>query len=236
MTPEQLLREGLAVYGLPADAAAIEGLEEFSRRLLERNQVMNLTAITGEEESARLHFLDCAALLTAEDLSGKTVIDVGTGAGFPGIPLKIACPTLRLTLLDSLAKRVHFLEQVVDRLGLTDTELVLSRAEEAPGRLREQFDAATARAVTRLDALAELCLPLVRQGGVFLAMKGPDPQTEIREAEKAIRVLGGTVERVVPYTIPGTDVTHTVVVIRKTGITPKQYPRRWAKIQKEPIR
>ena len=233
---EEILTAGFPELGLTIPPEGLAQYRAYYTMLEETNRVMNLTAITGEEESARLHFLDCAALLTAEDLSGRTVIDVGTGAGFPGIPLKIACPTLRLTLLDSLAKRVHFLEQVVDRLGLTDTELVLSRAEEAPGRLREQFDAATARAVTRLDALAELCLPLVRQGGVFLAMKGPDPQTEIREAEKAIRVLGGTVERVVPYTSPGTDVTHTVVVIRKTGITPKQYPRRWAKIQKEPIR
>lgn len=168
MTPEQLLREGLAVYGLPADAAAIEGLEEFSRRLLERNQVMNLTAITDPCDVAALHLLDCAYLLTAADFRGKSVVDVGTGAGFPGMPLRILEPNFDLTLLDSLGKRVDFLRETADAMGLRRVRCVHARAEEFARKHREQFDIATSRAVAQLNVLCELTLPLVKVGGVFL--------------------------------------------------------------------
>ena len=198
----------------------LDTFARFGQALLEKNQVMNLTAIHGETDVAQLHFLDSAALLTVEPLAGKSVIDVGTGAGFPGLPLKITQPDISLTLLDSLDKRV------------TDVTCLHARAEEAP-ELRGQFDAAVSRAVARLYRLCELCLPFVRTGGVFLAMKGPDCTEELDEARSAIRKLGGTYERTVRYTIPGTDVTHSVVVIRKTAPTPPKYPRRWAKMQKE---
>ena len=196
MTPEQLLREGLAVYGLPADAAAIEGLEEFSRRLLERNQVMNLTAITDPCDVAALHLLDCAYLLTAADFRGKSVVDVGTGAGFPGMPLRILEPNFDLTLLDSLGKRVDFLRETADAMGLRRVRCVHARAEEFARKHREQFDIATSRAVAQLNVLCELTLPLVKVGGVFLAMKSVESDPELQEARSAIAQLGGAVEDV----------------------------------------
>lgn len=233
---EEILKTGFAALGLTLTDSAAERFRRYYAALEAGNRVMNLTAITGEEGTARLHFLDCAALLTAADFPGKSVIDVGTGAGFPGLVLKIAEPGIRLTLLDSLGKRVRFLEETAAALGLDGVETVLSRAEEAPGDLRETFDIATARAVTRLDLLSELCLPFVKVGGLFLAMKGPEPEEELEEAQMAIRTLGGTVRDVVRYTIPGTDVTHSIVAIEKTMPAPEKYPRRWAKMQKEPIR
>ena len=220
---DELLRAGFAALGLPLDAAALARFQTYYTLLDERSKVMNLTAIHGETDVAQLHFLDSAALLTVEPLAGKSVIDVGTGAGFPGLPLKITQPDISLTLLDSLDKRV------------TDVTCLHARAEEAP-ELRGQFDAAVSRAVARLYRLCELCLPFVRTGGVFLAMKGPDCTEELDEARSAIRKLGGTYERTVRYTIPGTDVTHSVVVIRKTAPTPPKYPRRWAQIKKQPGR
>lgn len=226
----ELLLQGLSELGL--DVSRAETLERFSSLLLEKNQVMNLTAITEPDAVAQLHLLDSAALLPFVDLTGKTVVDVGTGAGFPGLPLKIAQPDISLTLLDSLDKRVRFLGDVCAATGLTDVTCLHTRAEEAP-ELRGQFDAAVSRAVARLYLLCELCLPFVRTGGVFLAMKGPDCAAELDEARSAIRKLGGTYERTTRYTIPGTDVTHSVVVIRKTAPTPPKYPRRWAKMQKE---
>ena len=217
---EEILRSGFAALGLPLTKEALAGYRGYYTALEDRNRVMNLTAITGEAETARLHFLDCAALLTAAEFRDRSVIDVG----------------IRLTLLDSLGKRVQFLEETAADLGLTGVETVLSRAEEAPERLREAFDIATARAVTRLDLLAELCLPFVRVGGLFAAMKGPDPERELEEAQKAVHTLGGAVRDVVRYTIPGTEVTHSAVLIEKTAPTPEKYPRRWAKMQKDPIR
>ena len=228
MTPEQLLREGLAVYGLPADAAAIEGLEEFSRRLLERNQVMNLTAITDPCDVAALHLLDCAYLLTAADFRGKSVVDVGTGAGFPGMPLRILEPNFDLTLLDSLGKRVDFLRETADAMGLRRVRCVHARAEEFARKHREQFDIATSRAVAQLNVLCELTLPLVKVGGVFLAMKSVESDPELQEARSAIAQLGGAVEDVTDYTIPGTEVTHRVVRIRKERPTPAGFPRAFA--------
>lgn len=236
MSMEEILNSGMPDLGIAVHPEALEKFRKFYEYMVEKNKVMNLTGITEESESARLHFLDCVALLAAENFAGKRVIDVGTGAGFPGIPLKIAEPTLDITLLDSLAKRLNFLDEVIDLLGLENTRTIHARAEEAPAEFREQFDIATARAVTRMDALAELCLPFVKKGGAFVAMKGPAAAEELKEAEKAIKVLGGKVEKLHTYTIPETDVTHTAVVIRKVANTPKQYPRSWGKIKKAPIK
>lgn len=235
MTPEQLLREGLAVYGLPADAAAIEGLEEFSRRLLERNQVMNLTAITDPCDVAALHLLDCAYLLTAADFRGKSVVDVGTGAGFPGMPLRILEPNFDLTLLDSLGKRVDFLKEVQTDLGLKNVTCVHARAEEFAAQHREQFDLAASRAVAQLNVLCELTLPLVKIGGQFAAMKSVSTDEEIRQAHSAIAQLGGQLSGVTDYTVPETDVVHRIVSIEKTQHTPKQFPRAFARIKKAPL-
>lgn len=235
MTPEQLLREGLAVYGLPADAAAIKGLEEFSQRLLERNQVMNLTAITDPCDVAALHLLDCAYLLTAADFRGKSVVDVGTGAGFPGMPLRILEPNFDLTLLDSLGKRVDFLKEVQRDLELKNVTCVHARAEEFAAQHREQFDLAASRAVAQLNVLCELTLPLVKVGGQFAAMKSVSTDEEIRQAHSAIAQLGGQLSGVTDYTVPETDVVHRIVSIEKTQHTPKQFPRAFARIKKAPL-
>lgn len=230
---EQILREGLAALALPTDAAV--PLMAFSARLLETNKVMNLTAITAPEDVARLHLLDCAALLHMADFRGKRVVDVGTGAGFPGMPLRILEPDFDLTLLDSLGKRIAFLQRVCDEMGLQRVTCVHARAEEFAAKHREQYDIATSRAVAALPVLCELTLPLVKVGGRFLAMKAVDSDEEIRGAKSAIAQLGGTVEDIRDYTIPGTDITHRVVVIGKIKPTPGAFPRAFAKIKKAPL-
>ena len=235
MTLEEILRSGFAELSLPLDETAVRRYRQYYELLTERNKVMNLTAIEGEEASARLHFLDCAALLTLADFRGKSVIDVGSGAGFPGLALKIAEPGVELTLLDSLDKRVHFLRETCDTLGFEDVRCLHARAEEAPADLRQAYDVAVSRAVARLNLLCELCLPFVKVGGLFAAMKGPGADEEVIDAKRAIRTLGGRLEAVARYTIPGTEVTHTAILIRKTSDTPARYPRRWAQMKKQPL-
>lgn len=236
---EALIRSGLEELGLdgrvPEDAPAL--LTRYGAMLLEKNQVMNLTAITQPRDVATLHMLDCAALLDCADFSGKTLVDVGTGAGFPGMALKILVPSLRVTLLDSLNKRLDWLDEVGEALGLEGPETVHARAEEAgqDPALRERFDFAAARAVADLRLLCELCLPFVKVGGRFLAMKGPDSDGEINAALPAIRLLGGEIAERFDYTVPHTQVTHRVVVVEKITFTPEKYPRRWAKMQKAPL-
>ena len=236
---EGLIQSGLAGLGLAGQTpeAAPAQLGRFGRLLLEKNQVMNLTAITEPRDVATLHMLDCAALLKCANLQDKTLIDVGTGAGFPGVPLKILVPSLRVTLLDSLNKRVDWLEETYKSIGLEGISATHARAEEAgqnPAH-REQYDFATARAVADLRVLCELCLPFVKVGGYFLAMKGTDCDGELDSARSAIHALGGEAERCYDYAIPHTEVSHRVILIRKISPTPPQYPRRWAKIQKSPL-
>ena len=232
---ETIVREGFAQLGLAADETALGRYRRYYEQLTEWNAVMNLTAISGEEDTARLHFLDCAALLGLADFAGKRVIDVGTGAGFPGLALKIARPDLDLTLLDSLDKRVKFLKGTCEELGFEDVQCLHARAEEAPQALRESFDIACSRAVARLNLLAELCLPFVKVGGLFLAMKGRSVAEELREAEKGVRLLGGEIERVAEYAVPGTELRHNAVLIRKTSSTPHKYPRKWGQMKKQPL-
>ena len=235
MSMQARIASGLTALGLtPPDGAAAR-LAEYGRLLLEQNQVMNLTAITEPDQVADLHFLDSAALLTLTDFKGKSVVDVGTGAGFPGMPLKILEPTIRMTLLDSLGKRITFLQEVCDNLKLTDVACVHARAEEFAAEHRGQFDFATSRAVANLSVLCELCLPLVKTGGYFLAMKSVDSDAELKDAERAIRTLCGRVERSADYRIPGTEVIHRVIFIKKEAETPKKYPRAFAKIKKNPL-
>ena len=230
---EQLLREGLASLGLPDDG--IPSLLRFSELLVEKNKVMNLTAITEPADIATLHFLDCASLLPLAEWKGKTVVDVGTGAGFPGMPLRILEPSIRLTLLDSLNKRIDFLQEVCEDLGLTDVACVHGRAEEFAAHRRESFDIAVSRAVANLQMLSELCLPLVKVGGSFLSMKSVDSDQELEAAKKAISILGGEISEVKDYAIPGTDVRHRLILIKKIKETPKKYPRAFAKIKKNPL-
>lgn len=232
---EELLRSGFAALGLNLEPRALERYRIYFEYLEEMNKLMNLTAISGEEDVARLHFLDCAQLMKADSFAGKRVIDVGTGAGFPGLALKIACPEMELTLLDSLDKRIGFLRNCCERMDIRDVDCIHARAEEIPEGYRESFDFALSRAVARLNILCEMCLPYVKKGGAFIAMKGSDLDQELKEAEKAVALLGGKVEQKLDYTIPGTDVTHSLLIIRKLGNTPGKYPRRWAQIKKSPL-
>ncbi|MGM9536754.1 MAG: 16S rRNA (guanine(527)-N(7))-methyltransferase RsmG [Candidatus Onthomonas sp.] len=231
----EILRQGLDTLSLPRDAAPV--LEKYGKLLLEKNQDMNLTAITGPEQVARLHMLDCAALLNCADFRDKRVLDVGTGAGFPGMVLKIVEPSISLTLLDSLNKRIDWLREIAPALGVTELTAIHGRAEEY-GQMpeyREQFDLVTSRAVADLRVLCELCLPFVRPGGLFLAMKGPNCQEEKDAANRCITMLGGQLRKDAVYQIPGTEITHRVVVIEKKSPTPSCWPRRFSKIKKFPL-
>ena len=229
---KQTLRALLPKQQLLLTEDQLDTFERFGKLLLEKNQVMNLTAITEPEKVAELHFFDSLALLNAASFQGKRVIDVGCGAGFPGVPLKIAEPSIELTLLDSLGKRTDWLRQILPELGL-DASVVTARAEEFVSTCRERFDLAVSRAVARLNVLCELCLPYVQVGGCFLAMKGQLADVELEEAKKAISILGGTVERVYAYDVE--NAVHRAVVIRKEKPTPAKYPRAFAKIKKAPL-
>lgn len=228
-----VLEEGLTALGL--DLAVIPVLERFVQMLLQRNQVMNLTAITEPRNIAALHLLDSLELIPLAGLESGSVVDVGTGAGFPGVPLAVAGPKLRVTLLDSLGKRVDFLRDVCDALALRNAACVHGRAEEFAAEQREAFDWAVSRAVAALPVLCELCMPLVRVGGCFLAMKSSHTEAEIEQAEKAIHTLGGRIAWVKNYTIPATEVVHRVICVEKISDTPKKYPRRYAQIKKTPL-
>ena len=231
----ELLKNGFSAMKLSVSDAQIAQLEDFTARMLDTNNVMNLTRITDPKEIAEKHLLDCASLLQAADFSKKSVVDVGCGAGFPGMPLHILCPSCKLTLLDSLGKRIRFLQGCIDAMNLSDIEAVHARAEEFAAKHREQYDFAVSRAVAQLNVLAELSLPLVKQGGAFIAMKSKDTDEELERAKKAIRLLGGEIEKIIDYTIPHTEITHRLVVIRKKNHTPKQYPRPFRKISASPL-
>ena len=228
----ETLREGLPRLGLELPEDTQETLCAFGAGVVKQNEVMNLTAITDPEQVAKLHLLDSLSLLTLADLKGKRIIDVGCGAGFPGVPVKIACPEAKLTLLDSLGKRMTWLEGFLPQLGV-EAECVTARAEEAVVSRREQYDFATSRAVARLNILLELTAPYVKVGGKVLAMKGTAALEELEEAKNAIRRLGLKLEKVAEFPVDGT--AHTVIVLKKVVPTPSQYPRRYAKIKQNPL-
>ena len=230
---KQALDAGLKRLELTLPEETRAALLRFAEAVLEKNRVMNLTAITDPAQAAELHLCDSLTLLKTLPLAGKSLLDIGTGAGFPGVPLKLAEPSIRLTLLDSLQKRMRWLEdEALPALGV-EARLLVGRAEDFAGDYRGAFDVVSSRAVARLRLLCELCLPYVRRGGYFLAMKGPDAAEELAEAQHALAVLGGRCERTETYEIGGAP--HRVLVIRKTADTPPQYPRVWAKIKQKPL-
>ena len=229
---EKTLKEGLTGLGLSLSEERQQKLCAFARAMVKQNEVMNLTAITEDTQVAKLHLLDSLTVLCCADLRGKTLIDVGCGAGFPGVPLAIACPEAKITLLDSLGKRVKWLEETLPQLGI-NAECVTARAEEAVAQRRETYDFATSRAVARLNILLELTAPYVKVGGAVLAMKGAAAKEELNECAGAIKKLGLQLEEVREFPVDGAS--HAVIILRKIAPTPKQYPRRYAKIKQLPL-
>ena len=232
------LQKAAAEYGINLTETQIAQYNRYFELLIEWNEKINLTAITAPKDVAIKHIIDS---ITAYDAAlfqaGTTVIDVGTGAGFPGLPLKIFCPEIKLTLMDSLNKRIKFLQTVVEELGLTDVECVHARAEEGARnkKYRESFDIAVSRAVARLPILCEYCLPFVKKGGHFIALKGMQYNDEAEEAVKAIKVMGGSRTEIRPVKLPEIDDKRAVIIINKTMPTPKTYPRKAGTPTKNPI-
>lgn len=215
-----------------------EQFVKFYELLVEWNKVMNLTGITEYEEVNEKHFVDSLSLVQAIDVNKvETVIDVGTGAGFPGIPLKITFPHLKIVLLDSLNKRINFLNTVIDVLGLTEITTIHGRAEDYAKQTeyREQFDLCVSRAVANLSTLSEYCLPYVKTGGMFIPYKSGEIDDEVQQAKKAIHILGGKLDEVIKFQLPGTEINRSFVKIHKTQNTAKRYPRKAGMPAKEPL-
>jgi len=237
----EVLREVAGELGVGLDLTQLEMFQTYYEELIDWNQRVNLTAVTDYEEVQIKHFADSLAVLLAlatDDLGdGPSLVDFGSGAGFPGLPLKIVRPAWRVVLVESTRKKTAFLEHIINQLGLQDTDVVWARAEEVGRDLayREQFDVAVARAVAGLAVLVEYALPLLRLGGRFVAQKGSDPSDEIRAAEKAIDTLGGGYSSTIPYRLPAFDAPLHLVVIEKVSPTPGKYPRRPGMPAKRPI-
>lgn len=234
----QILEQKLGELGIEQDQNQLERFHKFYQLLIEWNKVMNLTGITEYEDVVEKHFVDSLSIIKAIDLSGiHTVIDVGTGAGFPGIPLKIAFPHLRVVLLDSLNKRIKFLDEVISQLGLTEIRTIHGRAEEYARKeeYREQFDLCVSRAVANLSTLSEYCLPYIQVGGMFIPYKSGEIDDEVEQSKKAVRILGGNIKDVMKFELPGTDIHRSFVLIHKEQHTQKKYPRKAGIPAKEPL-
>lgn len=216
----------------------IEQFFSYYEMLIEKNKVMNLTAITDLDEVIKKHFVDSLSLIKAYDLTSPvSLIDIGTGAGFPGIPLKIVFPDLEITLLDSLNKRVDFLQSVIASLGLKKIDAFHGRAEDfaRQEKYREKFDLCVSRAVANLSTLCEYCLPYVKTGGKFISYKSDKITEELKTAEHAVNVLGGKVKEQISFTLPDSDINRNLIVIEKHSKTPKQYPRKAGTASKSPL-
>lgn len=238
MSFAEILKNAAEEYGISLSETQLQQFDCYQELLVEWNQKMNLTALTEPKDVAIKHMIDSVSVYDEKWFSeGMSVIDVGTGAGFPGLPLKILCPSLKVTLLDSLNKRVKFLETVVSELGLSDIVCVHARAEEAARQkqYREKFDAVVSRAVARLPILAEYDLPFVRVGGFFAAMKGAKYEEEAEEAKKAVKLLGGGEPVLREIKLPGLEDKRGIIYIRKEKKTPSVYPRKAGTPEKNPI-
>ena len=229
---KQTLLQGLPELKLALSEEQTDTLCAFGAAVVRQNQVMNLTAITEPAQVAKLHLLDSLSVLSALDLRGKKLIDVGCGAGFPGVPLAIACPEAQVTLLDSLGKRITWLKEILPQLGI-QVECVTARAEEAVVSCRESYDIATSRAVARLNILLELLAPYVKVGGAVVALKGSAAKEELGECGGAMKKLGLRQEAFLEFPVDGAS--HALIVLRKVAPTPKMYPRRYAKIKQSPL-
>lgn len=228
----------LAALGVTLSEQQIQQFLTYYEMLVEWNEVMNLTAITEYDEVMKKHFVDSLSLIQTFDVhKSVSVIDVGTGAGFPGLALKIAYPNMKVTLLDSLNKRINFLNAVIEKLGLTDVETVHGRAEDfaKPGKLREKYDLCVSRAVANLTTLSEYCLPFVKVGGEFISYKSEKITEEMENAIKAISLLGGKFDRSKDFNLPDSDIYRNLVVIKKVKETPKKFPRKAGLPSKEPL-
>ena len=238
MSFAEILKKAAEEYGISLSETQLRQFDRYQELLVEWNQKMNLTALTEPKDVAIKHMIDSVSVYDEKWFSeGMSVIDVGTGAGFPGLPLKNLCPSLKVTLLDSLNKRVKFLETVVSELGLSDIVCVHARAEEAARQkqYRERFDAVVSRAVARLPILAEYDLPFVRVGGFFAAMKGAKYEEEAEEAKKAVKLLGGGETVLREIKLPGLEDKRGIIYIRKEKKTPSVYPRKAGTPEKNPI-
>lgn len=234
----QIFENKLNALGIILTDTQKEQFDKFYELLVEWNKVMNLTGITDYEEVNEKHFVDSVSLVKAINIEKvDTVIDIGTGAGFPGIPLKIAFPHLKVVLLDSLNKRINFLNEVINELGLTEIKTIHGRAEDyaKQAEYREQFDVCVSRAVANLSTLSEYCIPYVKVGGMFIPYKSGEIDEEVQQAKKAIHILGGKLDEVIKFQLPDTEINRSFVKINKIQNTTKKYPRKAGLPAKEPL-
>lgn len=239
MNKEELIRSGAASVGVELNDGQVQQLIRYYEILVEWNSFMNLTGITEFEEVVQKHFVDSLVLGKALEVEKlHCLIDVGTGAGFPGLPLKIAHPHLKVTLLDSLQKRIKFLDEVIAQLGLEEIETIHGRAEDfaKPSMKREAYDVCVSRAVANLASLSEYCLPYVKVGGYFIPYKSGKIEEELEASKKAVFLLGGKIEEEVKFMLPDSDISRSLIKIKKISATPKKYPRKSGLATKEPIK
>lgn len=234
----ELMKTASNDVGLEFTELQYEQFIKYMRLLQEWNEKINLTAITEDEEVIKKHFIDCIKAFKSEPIrKAKTIIDVGTGAGFPGLPIAIMNPNVKVTLLDSLNKRINFLNLVVKELDLKNVTTIHSRAEDGARKteLREKFDVATSRAVANMAVLSEFCMPYVKKGGYFVALKGPAIDEELENGRNAIKILGGELKEIIEISIEETDLKHNIVEIKKINMCPKAYPRKAGTVNKKPL-
>ena len=239
MSNIEILRQGIEDFGIEASDKMLADFQKYKEILVEWNQKMNLTGIEDEKEVFIKHFLDSISAVSKGYIkNGMSLIDVGTGAGFPGMPLRISLPDLKVTLLDSLNKRINFLQEVANQIDIDDIEFIHGRAEDfgKDENYRECFDIATARAVAGLPALMEFCVPFVKVGGHFVCLKGPNANLELEESKKAMEVLGVEYIEKIDIKLPEIDLDHNILVFKKVKNTPIKYPRKAGKVTKNPIK